>query len=203
MKLNFTDNDYVLIVSFLMILIIIIMKSEIAANDVSYVVSNFDNQKYLVRQLPDSTQAANLLAQIRVNLIKLTRHLQETYPNDPRVRQLVVRFNPNNITETDGNSKYTSYSVNKGEKMVLCLRTRDVQNNLIKLNTIMFVTLHEYAHIMTKSIGHTEEFWDNFRFVLREAIKLNIYHCVDYQNNPQKYCGIEVNNSPLKCSDVQ
>ena len=178
------------------------MKSEIIGSDVHYVVSNFDNQKYLVRQLVDDEEAANRLAHIRQNLTKLTNHLRKEFPEDSRVQRLLRRFNPNNIMETDGNSNYTSYSVNKGEKMVLCLRKRDGSNKLIDLNTIMFVTLHEYSHIMTKSIGHTDEFWDNFKFILRNAIKLGIYDCVDYTNNPQKYCGIEVNSSPLSCSDL-
>lgn len=194
--------DFVVIFSFLVILLIIFMKSEIAANDVHYVVSNFDNQKYLVRQMDDSHQAANLLAQVRQNLTKLNDYLGTEYPDDPRVRQVLSRFNPHNIMETDGNSKYTSYSVNKGEKMVLCLRARDGSNRLVDLNTLMFVTLHEYSHIMTKSIGHTDEFWNNFKFVLRNAIKLGIYRCVDYVRQPKKYCGIEVNNSPLKCSEL-
>ena len=196
------QTDFVLILTFFVIMMIIFMKSEIMANDVHYVVSNFDNKKYLVRQLDDSTQAADLLAQIKKNLIILTQHLQKNYPDDARVQQLLSRFNPNNIMETDGNSKYTSYSVNKGEKMVLCLRARDGSNQLADLNTVMFVTLHEYSHILTNSIGHTDEFWDNFKFVLQNAIKLNIYRCVDYYSNPKKYCGIEVNNSPLKCSDL-
>ena len=173
------------------------------ASDVHYVISNFDNQKYLVRQLDDSSDAANLLAQIRKNLSILTDHLQSNYPDDPRIKRITQRFNPNNIMETDGNSQYTSYSVNKGEKLVLCLRYRDGSNRLVDLNTIMFVTLHEYTHILTKSVGHTDEFWDNFKFILKNAIKLNLYNCVDYSANPQKYCGIEVNNSPLKCSDVK
>ena len=33
-------------------------------------------------------------------------------------------------------------------------------------NTLLFVSLHEVAHIMTKSIGHTKEFWDNFTFYI-------------------------------------
>jgi len=195
-------QTFALIFVFLILCIIFFMKSEILATDVHYVVSNFDNQKYLVRQLDDSSDAADLLAKIRQNLATLTDYLKTTYPDDPRIQRLLERFNPNNIMETDGNSKYTSYSINKGEKLVLCLRYRDGTNRLVDLNTIMFVTLHEYTHILTKSVGHTDEFWDNFKFILKNAIKLHLYKCVDYEAQPQKYCGIEVNNSPLKCSDI-
>ena len=62
----------------------------------------------------------------------------------------------------------------------------------------MFVSTHEIAHIMTKSIGHTEEFWNNFKYLLKIAtIKLNLYDKVDYSKNPKKYCGMTINSSPL------
>ena len=66
------------------------------------------------------------------------------------------KYNPNNFSETGKDSKYTSYSVNKGEKIVLCLRSRDGKDRLIDENTLTFVSIHELAHIMTKSVGHTE-----------------------------------------------
>ena len=53
------------------------------------------------------------------------------------------------------------------------------------------------AHIMTLSIGHTPEFWKNFKFLLERAIELKIYKKEDYSENPKKYCGITVTSSPL------
>ena len=65
------------------------------------------------------------------------------------------------------------------------------------LNTITFVALHEMAHIITKSIGHTDKFWKNFKFLLQQAIKLGIYKKVDYSANPKTYCGMKVTDTPL------
>ena len=62
---------------------------------------------------------------------------------------------------------------------------------------MMFVALHELAHIMTKSIGHTEEFWNNFRYLLKKAIKLGLYNDVNFEKNPVDYCGTKITNSPL------
>ena len=62
----------------------------------------------------------------------------------------------------------------------------------------MFVALHEITHIMTKSIGHTEEFWRNFKFILQESVELGIYTRDEYSKNPKKYCGIEITHSPLE-----
>ena len=49
---------------------------------------------------------------------------------------------------------------------------------------------------MTVSIGHTEEFWQNFKFLLENAIDENIYHPVDYKKNPQPYCGMDITDNP-------
>jgi len=45
---------------------------------------------------------------------------------------------------------------------------------------MLFVAIHELGHLMTKSIGHNTEFWDNMRFLLKEAISANLYTKEDY-----------------------
>ena len=50
---------------------------------------------------------------------------------------------------------------------------------------------------MTESIGHTPEFWSNFKFILKDAIKFKIYKDIDFKNNPKQYCGMKITNSPL------
>ncbi len=62
----------------------------------------------------------------------------------------------------------------------------------------MFVAIHELSHIMTESVGHTEEFWNNFRILLRVAIELKLYRNLDYSNNPVDYCGTKITDTPLK-----
>ena len=62
----------------------------------------------------------------------------------------------------------------------------------------MFVALHELSHIMTKSLGHTPEFWNNFRFALREALKIKIYKYQDFNSKSKKYCGILITDTPYK-----
>jgi len=79
----------------------------------------------------------------------------------------------------------------------LCLRSRDNFEKLIDINTLMFVSIHELGHIMTLSIGHTKEFWDNFKFLLKNTVIINIYKEINYSKYPKKYCGIEVTDSPL------
>lgn len=167
------------------------------SGNLEYVESTVDKNKYLVQALPDKQAAADLLAQIRKHLETLTKHLEKMAPQDPRTHRLVMNFQPSKIQEGVESSKHTSYSVNKGEKIVFCLRSKDNKKELVELNTMMFVALHELAHICTESVGHTEEFWANFRWILEEAINIGIYVEQDFKTKPQPYCGITITDSPL------
>ena len=191
------NSQFIIITSIVVISISVLLQYETFTNEITYVKSNIDGKSYLVRNLPDKKEAADLLAITKTNCVKLVKYLKKKFPTNPAVKRLSVKYNPDNITESSKKSKYTSYSVNKGEKIVFCIRSRDSNEKLIDNNTLMFVALHELAHIMTKSIGHTEEFWDNFRFLLKGAIAANIYQYQDFRKKPVKYCGTEITDTPL------
>ena len=165
--------------------------------EVTLVKSKVDNREYLVQNKGDKNAAADLLANVKINLTKLVKHCENKYKRRSDVRRMVERFNPDAITESSHKNKYTSYSINKGEKIVFCLRSRDSKQKLIDLNTIMFVAIHELAHVMTLSTGHTEEFWKNFKFLLAESVGINIYKEVDYSKQPKRYCGLTITHTPL------
>ena len=169
-------------------------------NEVEYVKSTVDGQEYLVRSLPDKQEAANLLAQIRQKLEKMVLHLKETIPEDARTKRLLKNFHSDKISEGSETAKYTSYSINKGEKIVFCLRAKNETKKLVDLNTMTFVALHELAHIATESIGHTKEFWDNFKWILKESVKIQIYMFQDFNSKPVGYCGIQITDNPLSHS---
>jgi predicted metal-dependent hydrolase len=166
-------------------------------NEVGYTKSSLDDKEYLVRNMDDKDDAANILAKIREKLEKICVLMKEKYPNDESVNRMNERFNADNITESGKNNQYTSYSVNKGEKIVFCIRQKDEDESFVDENTITFVSIHELAHIMTKSVGHTDEFWNNFKRLLKEAIDNNLYTKENYNENPKDYCGIKVTDSPL------
>jgi hypothetical protein len=162
------------------------------------VQSKVDYKLYFVQDKDDKQQAADNLAIIRRRCEDLVQHMSTKYPTNPDVLQLKKNFNPNNFVEAGKNKKYTSYSINKGEKIVLCLRNKQSANeDLVQLNTVMYVTIHELSHLMTKSVGHKEEFWANFKLLLEEAVNIQIYQKVDYEKSPEKYCGIEISSSVL------
>jgi hypothetical protein len=134
--------------------------------DLIYIQSTIDNKKYLVRNTADKQKAADTLAQISKELVKIVDHLQSKYPDREDIQRLISKFNPDSIMETEPDSKHTSYSVNKGEKIHMCIRSKEGNQDIEEFNTLMFVSLHELSHVMTKSVGHTKEFWNNiFRFI--------------------------------------
>lgn len=164
-------------------------------SEVEYFQSDLDKRKYLVRSLPDKNIAANMLAEINRDLMALIKLLRDKYPDNPDLKRLYDNYNPNAISEGSADSGYTSYSVNKGEKLVICIRNTD--NSFVEKNVVMYPALHEITHIMTSEIGHTKMFWDNFRFILKEAIEMGIYTKIDFQEKPTPYCGITIKSSVI------
>ncbi len=110
---------------------------------------------------------------------------------------MIENYNPKKIYETLPTSEYTAYSENKGEKLAFCLDTeKNSKGKLIDDNTLMYVALHELSHIASKSIGHTDEFWNNFKFLITESKKINIYNPIDYGKKSHRYCGMDITDNP-------
>lgn len=161
--------------------------------------STVDGQVYRVRDMPDKQQAADLLAKVRARMKKLYIHLQSTFPDKPQVKRLLQRFeaHPDRILESTPDAEHTSYSVNKGEKVHLCLRQRQGgDETLVNENVMVFVALHEMAHMITDEIGHPPEFWNNFGWLLKEAEKIGAYQYQDFKAHPVRYCGTNITDQP-------
>ena len=60
----------------------------------------------------------------------------------------------------------------------------------------MFVALHELTHLATTDIGHTPQYWQNFKFILENAVAFKIYDPVNYKEKPKKYCGMDITDNP-------
>lgn len=159
-----------------------------------------DGHEYDIQNLPDKENAVKLMAKIRANLTKLRDYYaaEPALMNDPPVSRFVARFQPDVFSENDIRSSDTSYSENKGQRIVVCLRDKTKPPYpLVEINTVMFVMLHEMSHLMTETIGHTPEFWENFRRILHDAVKIGIYTPVNYSRQPTPYCGMTITDSPL------
>ena len=159
-------------------------------------ISDVDGNKYCVRERNKLTLAADKLANVNVKLKQLVKHVGKKYPDRENCKRLASKFNPKKIYETLPTSEYTAYSQNKGEKLAFCLNTKKNGGKLIDLNTLTFVAIHELSHIASKSIGHNEEFWNNFKFLLEEAEIIGVYEPEDYKEDPKNYCGMKITDNP-------
>ncbi len=189
-----TAAEYMLIIIGLIACIYIYHTSEYS--QLKCIISNVDGNKYCVRERDKLELAADRLATVNVRMKKVVEHCGGSYKNQDNVKRLVKGYNPKKIYETLPTSKYTAYSENKGEKLAFCLDTEKTKGTLIDMNTLTFVALHELAHVATLSVGHTEEFWNNFKFLLQEAKKIGIYDPVNYKKEPARYCGINIDDNP-------
>ena len=198
-------KDFVSFFLLLIIITIFYIYLETKSLDVIYVKSTLSDREYLVRNLPDKQKAADLLNNIHINLVKIIEYCSNennkenyTEQNKEDIKRLVQNYRNGNLSESNPGNKFTSYSINKGEKIVFCIRSKDGLDTLVDLNTMMFVAIHELAHLMTKSIGHNEEFWENMKFLLRVGLKIGVYEKQAFSINPVSYCGIEITDTPLK-----
>lgn len=189
---NFLLNSLI----FILMIIIFIKLFYIDDNNLVMLKSKVDEDFHLVQELPDKTKAADMMAEIKNRIEKLINYLISTYPENEDIKRLTGKYNENNIRETSINDSGTSYSVDKGQEVYLCLRDKE-SLKLHQINILMFVTIHELAHIMSKTYGHNDEFNKNFIFLLKNSVKIGIYQNIDYSKNNKNFCGMTVDSNPL------
>ena len=163
------------------------------------VKSNVDGRTYRVRDMPDKQKAADLLASVRRKIQRLYNIIKDKFPDKPQVKQWVQNFvpEPSRFVEATPDAEHTSYTVNKGDKIHLCLRQRQGNDEtLVDENVMVFVAIHEMAHVITASVGHGPDFWNNFGWLLKQAEANNIYQYQDFKSHPVSYCGINITDSP-------
>lgn len=161
--------------------------------------SNIDGQIYTVRDMPDKQEAADIMAKVRIKMNKLKVHVESSYPDKPQVKQLSKNFEATSsrIYEATPDAEFTSYSVNKGESIHFCLRERQEENeSLVHEDIVTFVAIHEMGHVITKTVGHGPDFWNNFAWLLQEAERVGIYKHRDFKAHPVSYCGMKITDQP-------
>lgn len=190
------DRLIIILLFIFIISIIIIIRLE--KSEVKYIKSTFDGREYLVRDVEDKVQAANTLAKIRENMFKLKDYLvshKDKYPEYAQyIEQLDRNINDVVINESSSDSSYTSYSVNKGEQIVYCIRSK-YDGTIHGMNLIMYVALHEMAHVACPEYGHGELFKKIFAFFAKTGIEIGIYKKINFYERPTEYCGMIISES--------
>ena len=185
---------FILIIFILFVSIKMFFDSDIY--NLKCIISSVDGNKYCVRERKNIHKVADLLAKVTGKMKKLVNIVSDKYLSNEKCQQLKKNFNPKKIKEILPTSSYTAYSENKGEKIAFCTTTTKRGSKLIDENTLIFVAIHELAHVMSDSIGHTNEFWDNFKFLLNKAVEHKLYKPINYGKKSKMYCGMEINDNP-------
>lgn len=105
----------------------------------------------------------------------LFKQIQEQYQQkDPLL--ITIRNKLSILSPLAGSLQYfeddKSYTINKN-KVYLCLR--DQNNSYYSMNMLMYVSIHELAHVICDEIGHTPKFHKIFAELLDKAVVLGIY----------------------------
>ena len=191
----FKENKGLKLVIIAIVVVLVLYYFNFAETSLTYEKGS-DEQFHLVRDLPDKEEAAEIMGEIKRRLQLLINYCVTNFPNDTNVQQMKQRFKTQNIQETDLSDSGTSYSIDKGKEINLCIRDKATAR-LHQINILMFVSIHELAHVMATSYGHNGEFGDRFVFLLKQATKIGIYKAVDYSKKNVNFCGMDVTDSPL------
>lgn len=166
----------------------------------SIYVNSKNGLKFLVYKDEFINEKSILLGDIVNNMLILKQHLVTNKKEFPEYIEYIELLDKNftekrtNIYETEPGSNLTSYSVNKGEELSVCLKSKN-ENKLHEINLLMYVVIHEMAHMGCPEIGHGDLFKKVFKFFAEESVKIGIYKYVNYNKYPVEYCGMNLQSS--------
>lgn len=154
-------------------------------------VKTIDGKYYSVLPNKDENLAAEKLAMINRNIQSLIVHMKNKYKDYSTNKDIIMMITnykstvlhehrPSNI------EKNVAFTINKGEAIYICLR--DKNGKLHDDNTLMFVALHELAHVSTDLSNHPQGFWVLFKWILQNANEAGIIKIINYKEFPQEYC---------------
>lgn len=195
--MNRQESAFCVIIVFIAITLVWVFFFRKKDFELKCIVAGKDGNTYCVRDKRNMKESAELLAEATDRMTKLVKHLDAAFPENEAIQRLVSGFDPKKISETLPNSKLVAYTENKSKMMFCLTEDKQSESRLIDINTLMFVAIHELSHIASKSIGHKQEFWDNFKFFLIESEKIGIYSPEDYKQKPREFCGMKIKDNPI------
>lgn len=111
-----------------------------------------------------------LIAMMIIIVRKRNEHFLEKHPDVLRIRSILQPIFPelanHRLLKSDA-----SYTLDKGD-IYLCT---DFNGRKYDDNMIIYVTLHELAHTLTPTIGHTLHFMETFKNLLNRAYMHGLY----------------------------
>ena len=205
-------EHYNLIIYCIIIIIIYIIINKPKEKKINEIIkcSNIDNRCYKIKRNYDPktyNKAVNILAFLNKTNIKIINHMKNKYYYNKNNKykkklttNLINRYNTKSLREHSPKGlRNLSYVFGKGKSIGYCLREKITgKNNLHKIDTILFVNLHELTHIASTENDprHEKNFWKNFKIILNEAEEAGVYTPIDYSKNSVDYCGMMVTYNP-------
>ena len=205
-------NNTILLVIVVLLTTYFIWMSITHYTEVQYVKSNVDNHIYTIRSGKGKgdeylTKSADTLAELNIRIKKLVDHVHKKHGNRHYIKELEKRYHKDILSEAAIDSRYTTYTIDK-EDMHVCLRTRDDHEQLYDINLLVYVLLHELAHLANYSRsgqpihGHGKEFSEIFKLLTKEALAIGIYRYENYYRRPVEYCGMTLNSHILNAEEI-
>lgn len=203
------DVETIIIILGIILIIYFLYHMIYTYSEIKYVKSDIDGKVYLIRRGNNKSDkflkdSANTLASINKNVVELVDYLfNNFYNHDDKfyfIKKLKENYKPYIISEAAIDPRYTTYTIDKRD-MHICLRTRDIDEKVYDMNILMYVVIHELAHLCNYNkngeaiLGHGSEFRNIFKFLVEESIKIGVYDHVNYSTNPREYCGIMITTS--------
>lgn len=187
-----------LLVVIIIFVIIVVVFVYFKTDNGVVIKSTIDNKYYYVKKGNTQREASNMIANIRKNIIKISDAAYEKYKNDSEYekyfKNLKVKAMSVTLSENVSDNNYTSYSVDKGDELVLCLRSK--KNDVFHdMNLLTFVVIHELSHIACPEFGHTLLFKKIFIKLANIAIDIGLYNKINFKENNKEYCGMSITDS--------
>lgn len=189
--------NYIFAIILILLLIVLYVNFK---KDKSKVKIIINNREYLVHKYENTflmQKIAKTIYSLEKDIDKLLLYLKvNEFPHKTlEIKRLFKRYKRHITDISPSATKHVAYNINKGKVIGLCIYK---DNKFQDYNTIMFVLLHELAHVMTKEYKHNKEFWDNFKFLIKQAIKIKIYNYQDFNNKSENFCNMNIKYTPLE-----
>ena len=126
-----------------------------------------------------------IVALLCIYLISLPPAKEHFLISDLKERLAIVNPMFNELDIRESNSSFTE------DKSIIYLCLRDEKGNLYPVNTLMYVALHEIAHLLnTTDYGHTPAFHRQFDKLLCRAAAKGVYD--PSTPHADMYCGVNI-----------
>ena len=123
----------------------------------------------------DTYMMASLLAIVIIVISIMAFRIQEKYLEDDPILVEIKDMLRGCFPEIDNTillKGKKSYTINK-KRIHLCLK--DEKGEYYDKNMLIYVTIHELAHVKCPEVGHTDKFYEIFNHLLDKAARCGVY----------------------------